>query len=139
MAQSEYNLRVIEEFRANGGRVGGDFEGVPVLLLHTTGARSGEERVTPLVYQRDGERLCVFGSRGGSPQHPAWYHNVLAHPDVTAEVASETFAARATVLEGEERQRVFDRQKARYPAFADYERSAEGRVIPVVALERASG
>src|SRR5690606_11677041 len=102
---SDWNRQVIEEFRANGGKVGGAFDGTPLLLLHTTGARSGRERVAPLVYQEDGDRLVVYASKAGAPNHPDWYRNVLAHPDVEVEVGSETRRLRARVATGEERER----------------------------------
>jgi deazaflavin-dependent oxidoreductase (nitroreductase family) len=138
MAANDFNAQIIAEFRANDGKVGGQFEGAPLLLLHTTGARSGQERVHPVVYLADGDRLYVFASKAGAPTNPDWYHNLVANPDVTLEVGSETFPARATPLEGEERDRVFRRQADRMPGFAEYEQKAQGRVIPVIALERAS-
>jgi deazaflavin-dependent oxidoreductase (nitroreductase family) len=138
MAVNDFNARIIEEFRANEGKVGGQFEGAPLLLLHTTGARSGQDRVHPVVYLADGDRLYVFASKAGAPTHPDWYHNLVANPDVTLEVGTETVPARATPLQGEERDRIFRRQAERMPGFADYERKAGGRVIPVVALDRSS-
>jgi deazaflavin-dependent oxidoreductase (nitroreductase family) len=138
MAANDFNAQIIEEFRANAGKVGGQFDGAPLLLLHTTGARSGQERVHPVVYLADGDRLYVFASKAGAPTNPDWYHNLVANPDVTLELGSETVPARATPLEGEERDRVFRRQAERMPGFADYERKAQGRVIPVIALDRAS-
>jgi deazaflavin-dependent oxidoreductase (nitroreductase family) len=131
------NQRVIEEFRANGGRVGGPFEGRTLLLLHHRGARSGRERVNPVVYQRVGDALAVFASHGGAPTHPDWYHNLLAHPEVTVEVGTETRSVVARVPAGEERERIWETQKATYPIFAEYERRAAGRrQIPVVVLEK---
>ena len=115
--------------------MGGDFEHTPLLLLHTRGARTGQERIHPLAYLGDGARRYVFASRGGSPRNPGWYYNLLANPDVVVELGGETFDARATVLEGAERERIFAEQAARTPVFADYARNA-GRVIPVVALDR---
>ena len=138
VAANDFNARIIEEFRANQGNVGGQFEGAPLLLLHTTGARSGQERVNPMMYLRDGDRMYVFASKGGAPANPAWYHNLVAHPDVTVEVGTDSFPARATPLEGEERDRVFAEQKSRYSAFADYEAKTDRR-IPVVALDRSDG
>ena len=137
MATNDYNARIIDEFRGNAGEVGGDFAGTPLLLLHTTGAKSGRERIHPLAYVREGERLYVFGSRGGHPQNPGWFYNLQAHPDVVVEVGDEVYPARATPLEGDERDRVFSEQASRAPVFAEYAQRA-GRVIPVVALERAS-
>jgi deazaflavin-dependent oxidoreductase (nitroreductase family) len=132
---SDFNTKIIEEFRANEGRVGGGFAGAPMLLLHTTGARSGQERVNPLVYQADDGRLVVFASKGGAPTNPDWYHNLVAHPDVVVEVGGDTFAVRARVAAGEERERLFGRQKEVMPGFADYQ-ARTSRQIPVVVLER---
>lgn len=134
---SDWNQKIIEEFRANGGKVGGQFEGAPLLLLHTTGAKTGTERVSPVMYQQDGDRLVVFASKAGAPTNPDWYHNVRANPDVTVEVGTETIAARARVAEGEERERLWSRQKAEWPGFADYEKKTS-RTIPVVILEPAA-
>jgi deazaflavin-dependent oxidoreductase (nitroreductase family) len=131
---SDWNKKIIEEFRAKGGKVGGQFEGAPLLLLHTKGAKSGAERVHPVMYQQDGDRLVVFASKAGAPTNPDWYHNVRANPDVTVEVGTETIAARARVAEGEERERLWSRQKAEWPGFAEYEQKTT-RTIPVVILE----
>jgi deazaflavin-dependent oxidoreductase (nitroreductase family) len=132
---SDFNAAIIDEFRANGGKVAGQFEGAPMVLLHTIGARSGEERVNPLVYQADGDRIAIFGSKAGAPTHPAWYHNLLANPDVTVELGPDTVPMRARVADGEERERIWSRQKQVMPGFADYEANTT-RVIPVVILER---
>jgi deazaflavin-dependent oxidoreductase (nitroreductase family) len=132
---SDFNAAIIDEFRANGGKVGGQFEGAPMVLLHTIGARSGEERVNPLVYQADGDRIAIFGSKAGAPTHPAWYHNLLANPDVTVELGPDTVPMRARVAEPDERERIWSRQKEIMPGFADYEANTT-RVIPVVILER---
>ena len=134
-SREERNRRVIAEFRANAGKVGGPFEGRPMLILHTKGAKSGEPRVTPLVYLPDGDRYLVFASMGGAPNHPAWYHNLVANPDVEVEVGAEKLAARATVLTGEERGRYYAIQAERAPQFGDYQRKTT-RTIPVVALGR---
>ncbi len=134
---SDFNTAIIEEFRANDGKVGGPFEGAPILLLHTTGARSGQERVNPLVYARDSDNYLVFGSKAGAPTHPDWFHNVVANPEVTAEVGTGTLAFRARVAEGDEHDRLWSRQKEAMPGFADYE-SKTTRRIPVVVLEPAS-
>ena len=131
----EFNRQIIEEFRANGGKVGGGFEGAPMLLLHTIGAKSGTERVSPLVYQTDGDRIVIFASKAGADTHPDWFHNIRANPDVTIEIGTETQTRRARVAEGEERERLFATQKATMPAFAEYEAKTE-RQIPVVVLER---
>ena len=132
----DFNRKIIDEFRTNEGRVGGPFEGLTMLLLHHRGARSGTERVSPLAYQRlaDGS-LAIFGSKGGAPSHPAWFHNVAANPDARVEVGTETFDVRARVAEGEERDRIWEKQKRDRPAFAEYE-TKTSRVIPVVVLER---
>jgi deazaflavin-dependent oxidoreductase (nitroreductase family) len=136
--QNDFNTQVIEEFRANGGKVGGYFEGRPMLLLTTTGARSGTRRTTPLVYQPDGERWLIFASMGGAPTSPAWYHNLVAHPDVTIEVGSETVPVTAKVLIGDERDRYYARQVELIPVFGEYQQKTTRR-IPVVALERRRG
>jgi deazaflavin-dependent oxidoreductase (nitroreductase family) len=135
---SDFNAAIIDEFRANGGKVGGGFEGAPMLLLHHTGARSGVERVNPLVYQPDGDDLVIFASKAGAPTNPDWFHNVVAHPDTTVEVGEGTRAVRARVAEGDERERLWSRQKELMPGFADYERSTDRR-IPVVVLEPRDG
>jgi deazaflavin-dependent oxidoreductase (nitroreductase family) len=132
---SDYNAAIIEEFRANAGKVGGPFSGAPMLLLHTTGARSGKEHVNPLVYQAVGEDIAIFGSKAGAPTHPDWFHNLLANADVTVELGTDTVQVRARVAEGDERDRIFARQKEIMPGFADYE-TRTTRVIPVVILER---
>ena len=124
----------MDEFRANAGKVGGPFEGSPMLILHTTGARSGREHMNPLVYQSDGDRLVVFASKGGAPNHPDWYHNLAANPDVTIEVGTETLAKRARIATGDERERLWTRQKQLMPGFADYQAKTT-RQIPVVILE----
>ena len=137
---SDFNAQVIAEFRANGGRVGGMFEGARLLLLTTTGARSGRPHTNPAVYVRDGARLLVFASNAGGPRHPAWFHNLRADPHVTVEIGAqegtvERFSATADVTEGQERDRLFAQQCARDPAFAAYQAGTD-RVIPVVALYR---
>ena len=133
MSGSDYNATIIDEFRANEGRVGGSFEGVPLLLLHHTGARSGEKRVNPLAYQRDDGRYVVFASKGGAPQNPGWYHNLKAHPNAAIEVGTDTIEVLASEATGEERERLFRTQAERVPQFADYQRRAE-RIIPVIVL-----
>jgi deazaflavin-dependent oxidoreductase (nitroreductase family) len=131
---SDFNARIIEEFRSNGGRVGGPFAGAPILLLTTTGAKTGKQRTNPLAYLPDGERVVVFASKAGAPTNPDWYHNLVAQPDVTIEVDGETRPVRARVTQGAERDELFSRQKQAMPGFADYEAKTD-RVIPVVALE----
>lgn len=130
------NAKIIEEFRANEGRVGGPFEGAPLLLLSTTGARSAKTRVNPLMYLPDGDRLVVIASKGGAPSNPDWYHNIVANPDASVEVGTETFPVHATVATGDERDELFAEQAQRYPQFTEYEANTE-RPIPVVVLERS--
>ena len=133
--QNDFNQQVIAEFRANGGKVGGRFAGAPMLLLTTTGAKSGQRRTTPLVYLPDGDRMVIFASKGGAPTHPAWYHNLVAYPQTTVEVGTETVPVTAVVVTGEERDRLYARQAALRPAFAEYQEKTTRR-IPVVALHR---
>jgi deazaflavin-dependent oxidoreductase (nitroreductase family) len=130
---NEWNRQVIEEFRSKQGQVGGVFENVTLLLLHTTGAKSGLERVNPLVCMPDGERLIVCASKGGAPSHPDWYYNLVANPDVVVEYGTETFKARATVVEEPERTELYGRMAARFDGFREYQRKTS-RVIPVIAL-----
>jgi deazaflavin-dependent oxidoreductase (nitroreductase family) len=130
---NERNKKIIEEFRAQGGRVGGNFEGRTLLLLHTRGAKSGQERVNPLAYIRDGERLAVIASKGGADTHPDWYYNVIADPLVTVEVGTETFQVLAQVAEEPERTRLYDQMVTVMPGFDGYRRKA-ARVIPVIVL-----
>jgi deazaflavin-dependent oxidoreductase (nitroreductase family) len=132
---NDFNQAIIAEFRAHGGKVGGPFEGAPLLLLSTTGAKSGERRTTPVMYLPDGERMVIFASKAGAPTNPAWYHNLLANPTATVEVGTETLEVDASVTSGEERERLFNRQAELYPQFADYARKTT-REIPVVALQR---
>lgn len=129
----DFNGTIIEEFRANGGKVGGQFEGAPLLLLHTTGAKSGKERVNPVMYQPIDDGYAVFASKAGADTSPDWYHNLRAHSAATVEVGTETVAVTARVAEGDERERIWAKQKADYPGFADYE-SKTSRQIPVVIL-----
>jgi deazaflavin-dependent oxidoreductase (nitroreductase family) len=131
---SDFNRKIIDEFRANEGKVGGPFEGAPVLLLTSTGAKSGEQRTTPVVYQQDGERMVIFASKAGAPENPAWFHNLRANPTASVEVGSDTVEVEAVVTDGEERQRLFSKQKQLMPQFADYEQKT-ARQIPVVALQ----
>lgn len=136
---SDFNQAIIEEFRANGGKVGGGFEGAPMVLLHHTGAKTGTERVAPLVYQADGDRWVVFASKAGAPTHPDWYRNLVANPETTIEVGTDTVAVRARVAEGDERERIWTKQKQLMPGFAEYEEKTRGiREIPVVILERTT-
>jgi deazaflavin-dependent oxidoreductase (nitroreductase family) len=130
---TDRNAGVIAEFRANGGVVGGVFEGMPILLLHHRGARSGVERVTPVAYVEDGGRYVIFASKGGADTNPGWYHNLKAHPEVTIEVGVETLTARAQEVDQPERDRLYAKMVAQRPQFADYEAKTT-RKIPVVAL-----
>jgi len=129
----DWNAKIIEEFRSNEGRVGGQFEGSPVLLLHTVGAKSGIERVNPMMYLDLDSHRYVFASKAGADSHPDWYYNLLAHPDVTVEVGTETVTATAVPLAEPQRTEVYAEQARRFPGFADYERKT-ARVIPVVEL-----
>ena len=135
---SDWNKNIIEEFRTNEGRVGGGFEGAPLLLLHTTGRRSGNERVNPLMYLSDGDHWVIFASKGGHVAHPHWLHNIEVTPDATIEVGTGTIPVKARVLrEGPERDELFARQVAAYPQFGEYEEKTKGhRTIPVIVLER---
>lgn len=136
--ESDWNARIIEEFRANEGKLGGMFEGADMLLLHHTGSKSGIERVNPLGYQRVGKAYAVFGSNSGKTSHPAWLHNLRVHPQTTAEIGTETIEVVARVAEGDERAAIWGRQKASIPQFADYEEMAN-RDIPIVILEPVVG
>ena len=129
----DFNARIIEEFRANEGRVGGMFEGATLLLLHHVGARSGKHRVNPLVYNRDGDRYVVFASMAGAPTNPGWYHNLKANPNVTIEVGTDTIDVVANEATGELRDRLFNAQVERSPQFGEYQ-SKTDRVIPVIVL-----
>lgn len=131
----DWNTAIATEFRANGGIVGGQFAGATLLLLTTTGAKTGAERLNPLVYLGEGDRYFVFASFGGAPRHPDWYLNVTAHPEVTVEVGTEKFAARAVEVTGAERDRIYATQAARSPQFGEYAKNTT-RTIPVIALER---
>lgn len=134
---NDWNQAVIAEFRANGGKVGGQFEGAPLLLLTTTGAKTGRRLTSPLMYNTDGDRLLIFASKGGAPTNPAWYHNLVANPVATVDLGTQTFDVTATVLHGEERDRLFAHHAAQYPGFATYQANTT-RTIPVIALERVS-
>ncbi|MGH2833722.1 MAG: nitroreductase family deazaflavin-dependent oxidoreductase [Solirubrobacteraceae bacterium] len=131
----DFNAKIIEEFRSNEGRVGGMFEGMSLLLLHHRGAKSGAERLNPLVYSRDGDRYVVYASKAGAPSHPAWYGNVMANPRTTIEVGTDELAVEAFEATGDERDRLFREQKQRAPQFAEYEQKAGERIIPVVLLK----
>jgi deazaflavin-dependent oxidoreductase (nitroreductase family) len=131
----DFNTTVITEFRANGGKVGGFFEGAPMLLLHHNGAKTGTERVNPLMYQQVGGSYAIFASAGGGPNDPQWFRNLVAHPEVKLEVGASTVQVRARVTEGDERSSIWETQKERYPQFAEYEKNTAPRVIPVVVLD----
>jgi deazaflavin-dependent oxidoreductase (nitroreductase family) len=133
----DFNARVIEEFRANDGRVGGPLEHMPLLLLHHTGARSGTQRVNPLAYLPDGDRYVIFASKAGAPTNPDWYHNLRAHPEVTIEVGPETMQAVASEATGDERERLFQAQVDRSQQFGEYQRKTD-RVIPAIVLTPVS-
>lgn len=134
---SDFNEKVIAEFRANHGKVGGSFEGAPLLLLHSTGAKSGQERVSPMMYLPDDERYVVFASKAGADDNPDWYHNLKAHPEARIEVGDDEVAVRAVEVTGPERDRLYARQAELFPGFKDYE-AKTSRVIPVVALVPAA-
>lgn len=133
----DYNAQIIDEFRANDGRVGGRFEGFPLLLLHSTGAKTGSERVNPLAHRPVGDAYAIFASAAGSDKNPDWYHNLVANPRATVEVGTETFEVVARVAPPDERNDIWERQKADIPGLADYEAQTT-RQIPVVILERAN-
>ena len=136
---NNWNDQIISEFRANHGKVGGPFEGAPLLLLHTTGARSGQQRVSPVMYLPDENRYLVFASKAGADTNPDWYHNLAAHPQAQIEVGDQTLDVEATEIKGPERDELYALQASRYPGFADYQRKT-ARVIPVIALtERSAG
>ncbi len=131
----DWNAKIIEEFRANDGKVGGMFEGAPLLLLHSTGAKTGQERVNPLMYQPVDGGYAIFASKAGAPTNPDWYHNLRANPEATVEVGTDAVPVRARIAEGEERDAIFLAQKNAWPQFAEYEEKTD-RTIPVVVLER---
>ena len=132
---NDWNQQIIAEFRANDGKVGGPFEGAPMVLVTHKGARTGTERVTPLMALLDGDDIVIFASKAGAPDNPDWYHNLVANPDTTVELGTDTIPVRARVADGAERDDLWTRQKTAYPQFQGYEDSTT-RVIPVVVLER---
>lgn len=134
---SDWNKKVIEEFRANEGKVGGNFASMKLLLLHTTGAKTGLERINPLACMADGERFVIIASKGGAPTHPDWYYNILANPSVSVEVGTEHFEATATVAEEPERTELYDKLAAINPFFDEY-RQKTTRIIPVIVLTRSA-
>jgi deazaflavin-dependent oxidoreductase (nitroreductase family) len=133
----EFNDNLIAEYRTNGGKVGGMFENSPLLLLTTTGAKSGRAHTTPVVYTTDGDRLVIIASKAGAPTNPAWYHNLVAHPTATVELGTEKFDVEAEVTKGKERDRLYGHQAEEMPNFAEYQAKTT-RVIPVIALKRKS-
>ncbi|MGD8604766.1 MAG: nitroreductase family deazaflavin-dependent oxidoreductase [Anaerolineales bacterium] len=134
---NDWNKKIIQEFRANDGKVGGPFEGMTLLLLHTTGARSGAARVNPVATMQDGDDYIIIASKGGAPSNPDWYYNLVAHPVVKVEVGTEEFTALAEVTQEPERSQLYDKMAGLYPGFADYAQKTE-RVIPVIRLEPQS-
>lgn len=133
---SDWNAEIIKEFRANNGVVGGVFEGAPLIILGTTGAKSGERRESPLMYRDEGNRRFVFASKGGAPHHPHWLLNIRANPAVGVEAPDETYEATAVEVEEPERSKIYERHAAAMPQFAEYQRNTE-RIIPVVELIKA--
>ncbi|MFD6161169.1 nitroreductase family deazaflavin-dependent oxidoreductase [Nocardia sp. NPDC060256] len=132
-----FNEQVIDEFRANAGKVGGMFEGAPMVLITTTGAKSGRSITNPLVYLSDGDRVVLIASNGGNDKHPAWYHNLRANPDLTVEIGTERYAAKADIVSGTERDTLYAKMVEIMPGFAEYE-AKTSRVIPVFAVHRAA-
>lgn len=135
MDMTEFNKKIIDEFRANKGVVGGQFAGAPMLLLTTTGAKSGRSHTTPLVYSKDGDQIVVIASKAGSPTNPAWYHNLKAHPTVSLEVGTQHFQAKAVITTGDERERLFNAQAAQMAVFNEY-RNKTTRQIPVIKFQK---
>jgi deazaflavin-dependent oxidoreductase (nitroreductase family) len=134
---NNFNQSLINEYRENGGKVSGIFAGVPLLLLTTTGAKSGKPRVSPLIYTTDGDRLAIIASKGGEPTNPDWYHNLIANPVATVEVGTEKFQVRANVANPTDRDRLYAKMVETWPDFAEYEKKTT-RKIPVFVLERVS-
>jgi deazaflavin-dependent oxidoreductase (nitroreductase family) len=136
---NDYNEQIIEQFRANAGKVGGSFESLPLVLLHHTGARSGIERVNPLAYQRLGDdSVAIFASKGGATTNPDWYHNLVANPNASIEIGAERYDVTARVAKDDERGRIWEAQKKAFPNFAEYETTSGGREIPVVVLDKVT-
>lgn len=136
-AVQDFNKKIIDEFRANQGRVGGQFNGMPLLLLTTKGAKSGLSRTNPLAYLHDGDRYVIIASFAGAPKNPPWYHNLVAHPNVRVEVGGQSFDARAEVVKEPERSALYQKVEAKMPVFSEYKRKTQ-RSIPVIALRRMS-
>ena len=133
--RNSWNRKIVEEYHANGGKVGGPYAHATLLLLTSTGAKSGQPRVTPLWYRQDGERLFIFASRGGEPNNPDWYYNIIAHPEVTVEIGTEKFNMKAVVITGKERDEIYAKQATLFSNFDEYQKKTS-RVIPVVELIR---
>ncbi len=137
--QDDFNKQIIEEFRSNDGVVGGPFAGLPLALVHHTGAKSGTERINPLAYQRlDDDSVAIFASKGGATTNPDWFHNLVANPSTSVEIGTERYDVTARVAAGDERRRIWEAQKEAFPNFAEYETTAGGREIPVVVLDKVS-
>lgn len=134
---NDWNKQIIEEFRANDGKVGGNFKHLTLMLLHTTGAKSGLPRINPVATVKDGDQYIIMASKGGAPDNPDWYYNLVANPQVSVEVGTQKFEALARVTEGSERQELFEKMSTKYPQFAEYQRNTS-RVIPVITLTRRS-
>jgi deazaflavin-dependent oxidoreductase (nitroreductase family) len=137
---NDWNSRIIADFRANGGKVGGQFEGAPLVLVHHKGKRTGQEYIAPVMYlPGDDDRIYIFATKGGAPTHPDWYYNLVAVPETTVEVGTETYPVKITDVTGPQRDQMYAEQARRYPGFAEYEQKTKGvRVIPVLALDRVS-
>jgi deazaflavin-dependent oxidoreductase (nitroreductase family) len=136
---TDFNQKIVEEFRANNGKVGGPFEYLPLVLLHHTGAKSGIERVNPVAYQRiDDDAVAIFASKGGAPTNPDWYHNLVANPNARIEIGTQRYDVTARVATGDERQRIWEAQKEAFPNFAEYETTSGDREIPVVVLDKVT-
>lgn len=133
---NDYNTQLIAEFRANEGKLGGPLAGAPMMLITTTGAKSGQPRTAPLMYTTDGDRFVIIASKGGAPTNPDWYHNIVANPEIIVEIGGETFPARAEIAVEPERTRLFDAHAALMPGFREYQNNTT-RVIPVVTISRA--
>jgi deazaflavin-dependent oxidoreductase (nitroreductase family) len=132
---NDFNQKIIDEFRSNKGKVGGMFEGMELLLVTTKGAKSGKEVIFPVAYTKDGDKYVIVASKGGAPENPAWYYNLLANPEVMVEVGTEKFKARAKDTKDAERERLFDQHAKQYPTFNDY-KAKTTRIIPVFTLEK---
>jgi len=132
---AEFNKKVIDEFRSSGGKVGGQFAGAPMIIVTHIGAKSGKSYTTPLVFSKDGDKCVIIASKAGAPNNPSWYHNLLAHPEVTVEIGADKFKAKASEVKGAERDRLFAAQAKMMPQFNDYAKKT-ARKIPVFTLER---